>query len=309
MTVLTVIDLRQIRYFLEVAAEGNMTRAAGRLNITQPALSRQVAALEERLGVALLERVGRGIRLSAAAETLLPELRELVARAEGLSERAAAVGGAERVRLAMIAPPQAIEVFLADALGRFLKRYPDADIRIIEAAAQQNQELLERGEAQLAIAARPIGGQFPSRDLARGFIHVALPVGHRLAGRPRVSVSELDGEPVLLMRRGTLVRDMFESACRLAHTSPRIVHEAASPHALAALAGVGIGIAVLPFTARIDTKGLRIAKLHAAGGPLSADLAAVWTPTLFMTPAIDAFIGDLQRSMHAAPFLEPMRAD
>jgi DNA-binding transcriptional LysR family regulator len=212
LTVLTVIDLRQIRYFLEVAAEGNMTRAAGRLNITQPALSRQVAALEERLGVALLERVGRGIRLSAAAETLLPELRELVARAEGLSERAAAVGGAERVRLAMIAPPQAIEVFLADALGRFLKRYPDADIRIIEAAAQQNQELLERGEAQLAIAARPIGGQFPSRDLARGFIHVALPVGHRLAGRPRVSVSELDGEPVLLMRRGTLVRDMFESA-------------------------------------------------------------------------------------------------
>jgi DNA-binding transcriptional LysR family regulator len=301
-------DLRQIRYFLEIAAEGNMTRAAERLGITQPALSRQMAALEDRLGVELLERVGRGIRLTAAAEALVPELRDLLARAEGLGERAVALAGSQRVRLAMIAPPQSIEVFLADALGHFLERHPDADIRIIEAAAQQNQELLERGDAHLAIAARPIGGQFPSRDLARGFIHVAVPPGHRLAAKRRIDVGDLDGEPVLLMRRGTLVRDMFESACRLAHTTPRIAHEAGSPHALAALAGVGIGIAVLPFTARIEPKDLHITRLHAAGQPLSADLAAVWTPSLFITPAVDAFMRELQRSMHAAPFLEPIRA-
>ncbi len=302
-----MIEIRQIRYFLEVAAEGNITNAARRLRITQPALSRQVAAMEDRLGIRLLERVGRGIRLTTAAHALLPELRDILHRADGLSEHAAAFAGRERVRLALIAPPQSIEVFLADALGRFLKRYPDADIRIIEAAAQQNQELLERDEGQMAIAARPIGGQFNGRGLARGFIHVAVPKGHRLASKRRIGVADLDGEPVLVMRRGTLVRDMFESACRLAHTLPSIVHEAGSPHALAALCAIGIGIAVLPFTARINQKGLVVSRLYAADQPLSADLAVVWTPTLFISPAIDTFIGDLQHSMHAAPFLEPLK--
>lgn len=301
-----MIDLRQINYFLEIAAEGNMTRAAERLRITQPALSRQISALETRLGVALFDRIGRGIHLTAQARELLPDLRDLVARAEAVAERAVALSGRERVRLALIAPPQSIEVFLADALAAFLKRYPDADIKIIEAAAQDNQELLERGEGQMAIAARPIGPQFQAHDLARGYIHVAVPENHRLAGRKRITVDQLDGEAVVVMRRGTLARDMFDSACRLTHTLPNIAHEAGSPHALAALAAAGIGIAVMPFAARVDRPGLSLSRLYAGEQPLAADLAAVWAPNLYITPAIEALIEEVQRSMHAAPFLEPL---
>ena len=301
-----MLDLRQIHYFLEIAAEGNMTRAAERLHITQPALSRQISALEARLGLTLFDRSGRGIHLAAQARALLPELRDLMSRAAAIQERAVALSGRERVRLSLIAPPQSIEVFLADALAAFMKRYPDADIKIIEAAAQDNQELLERGEGQMAIAARPIGPQFQARDLARGFIHLALPEDHPLARKRHVSVEELDGESVVVMRKGTLARDMFDSACRLTHTMPNIAHEAGSPHALAALAAAGIGIAVMPFAARVDPTGLALVRLHAGGRPLAAELAAVWTPNLYISPAIDALIEEVHHSMKAAPFLEPV---
>ena len=301
-----MIDLRQIRYFLEIAAEGNMTRAAERLHITQPALSRQISALEDRLGVALFDRVGRGIHLTAAARNLLPDLRDLMQRARAITERAELLAGRERVRLSVIAPPQSIEVFLADALVAFLARYPDAEIKIVEAAAQDNQDLLERGEGQIAIAARPIGPQFQARDLALGYIHLAMPKKHPLASKDKIDITELDNEPVVVMRRGTLARDMFDSACRLTHTLPTIAHEAGSPQALTALAGAGIGIAIMPFTARVDRSDLALGRLHANGRPLTAELAAVLTPNLFVTPAIDALIEEVEKSMHAAPFLEPL---
>lgn len=299
------MDLRQIRYFVETAAEGNVTRAAKRLRITQPALSRQLAAFEDNLELALFERAGRGIRLTPAARDLLPELRDLLARADAVQERATTLAGYERVRLSLIAPPQSIEVFLADALALFMRDHPDAEIKIIEAAAGDIQELLERGEGQMAIAARPIGPQFQARTLARGSIHVALPDDHPLAASRHLAVHDLDHRPVLVMKRGTLSREMFDSACRLSQTVPRIAHEASSPHALAAMAAAGIGISVMPFTARIDMPGLVARKLLAGGAPLSADLAVVWNPNLYLTPALDALVSHVAAAMHAAPFLEP----
>jgi len=99
---------------------------------------------------------------------------------------------------------------------------------------------------------------------------------------------------------------MFDSACRLTHTMPTVAHEAGSPHALAALAAAGIGIAVMPFAARVDPAGLAFVRLHAGGQPLAAELAAVWTPNLYISPAIDALIAEVHHSMKAAPFLEPV---
>jgi DNA-binding transcriptional LysR family regulator len=301
-----VMDLRQIRYFVKTAEEGNVTRAAQELGITQPALSRQLRVLEESLGVPLFEKAGRGIDLTPEGRDLLPELRDLLARAAALRARAKAIAGEERVHLSLIAPVQSIEAFLAEALGRFARAFPRAEIDVIEAPADRVQALLEQDAGQIAVAAQPIGPQLPSRVLARGTVHVAMPLDHRFAGRGRIEVSDLDGEPVLAMRHGTLSRGLFESASRLAHMTPRVRHESFSPHALAAMVRAGMGLAIMPMTARPETPGLAFAKLHSGGRPLSADVAVIWNPNLYLTPAVETLFDMVAEEMHAAPFLEPV---
>ena len=300
------MDLRHLRYAVRTAEEGNVTRAAERLSITQPALSRQLRALEADLGVVLFEKAGRGIALTDAGRELVPEFRDLLARAARLREQAAGAGGHERFRLDLIAPVQSIEAFLANALGRFAQTYPEASLTIREAPDDEVQGLLERSEGHIAVAAQPIGPQLPHRILAKGALHAALPKGHPLGGRKTLDVKELEGHPVLAMRRGTLSRYLLESALRLVHVSPDIRHESASPHALAAMARAGVGIAVLPITARTARAGLSFPALTSAGSPLSADIAVLWNPAVVITEPVEALFEMVAQEMRDAPFLEPV---
>ncbi len=300
------MDLRQLRYVVKTAEEGNVTRAAERLNITQPALSRQLRALEANLGVTLFEKAGRGIALTDAGRELLPQFRDLLARAALLQDNAASAGGRDSFRLDLIAPVQSIEAFLANALGRFGKAFPEASLSIIEAPDEDVQKLLERNVGHIAVAAQPIGPQLSHRVLAHGTLHVAMPRGHALADVVRLDVADLEGHPLLAMHRGTLSRHLLESASQLVHVSPHIRHETASPHALAAMARAGLGVAVMPITARTAKTGLVFRPLFAGGRPLTADIAVLWSPTFTIASPVEALFDMIADEMRDAPFLQPI---
>ena len=154
------MDLRQIRYFIVVAQEGNISRAAERLHISQPALSRQMHALEDQLGVRLIERHGRGIRMTLAAEELLPRCAELVSRAEGLRGLANDLSGAGVYVMRIGATPHFVESLIARVLSDFRAIHPGVEIMLTERPSSELATLLEHNEIHLALGAHRLVGAF-----------------------------------------------------------------------------------------------------------------------------------------------------
>ena len=144
------MDLRHARTFVTVAELGTVSKAAVRLHIAQPALSRQIGNLEQELGFRLFDRVGRRLVLTGEGEQLLDDCRSLLNCASALGERAQLLGGGETGTLKVAASPQFIEGVIAGFLHRYAERYPNVQVKLIESIAWSDTlGMLERGEIHL----------------------------------------------------------------------------------------------------------------------------------------------------------------
>ena len=130
------MNLRHLRAFAAIADAGGFARAATRLHLSQPALSRQIHTLEADLGVLLFDRVGRGVRLTAQGEDLLERSRRLLAEAEALGERARELKGGATGILRVGATPQVIENLLAPFLVHYRRRHSGVEVHLVEPAKQ-----------------------------------------------------------------------------------------------------------------------------------------------------------------------------
>ena len=163
------MDLRHARTFVTVAELGTVSKAAVRLQIAQPALSRQISDLEQELGLKLFDRVGRRLVLTGEGEQLLGDCRGLLNYANALGERAQLLRRGDTGVLKVAASPQFIEGVISDFLHRYAERYPNVQVKLIEAIAWSDTlGMLERGEIHLgqnllrAVAARRSSLREPS---------------------------------------------------------------------------------------------------------------------------------------------------
>ena len=176
------MNLRHLRAFATIVDVGGFARAATRLHLSQPALSRQIHALEADLGVPLFDRVGRRVQLTSQGEDLLQRSRRLLAEAESLGERARELKSGETGILRVAATPQVIENLLAPFLIRYRRRHPGVEVHLVEDGGARLLGRLERGEAHLSIT--PAGTtRFEGRLLYPMHVVAALPSAHRLARR------------------------------------------------------------------------------------------------------------------------------
>jgi DNA-binding transcriptional LysR family regulator len=191
-------DLRQLRAFVMVAEELNFTRAATRLHLAQQAVSKAVRQLERELGVDLLERTTREVRLTAAGATLLDSGREVLAAADAAFARARDVG----LDLA-----GTVRVGVSPAIGQRVRDEVTAAVRagaqevsvsLIEVRPREVERLLcDRAVDMVLARTTPNGGGFDSAALRPTAAAVAVPLGHRLAEAPVVAIADLDGERLL----------------------------------------------------------------------------------------------------------------
>ena len=246
------MELRHLRYFVAVAEELHVGRAAARLHIAQPPLSRQIRDLERDVGAPLFARVPRGVELTPAGHAFLPEARLTLAQAERARRTAqrAARGEIGRLRVGFV--EAAIESgVVPDVLGFFRMHLPDIGLSLFEMDAVQQGEALREGRIDLGIL------HSPPPDADR-WLHVesvytdpllaALPHAHRLAGRRRLAVCDFAAEPFVLFPRpvAPALYDDIVARCRAAGFSPRVVQEAAGWHTLAGLVGAGVGVTFAP---------------------------------------------------------------
>lgn len=286
------MNLRHLRAFATVAATGGFGRAADRLHLSQPALSRQIHALEAEFGVPLFGRIGRSVQLTSEGEDLLRRTQRLLADADSLGERARSLKAGDTGILRIGATPQVIENLLADFVTEYRDRHQGVEVHLVEDGGVRLLSRLERRDVHLAMTVA-IGAPFQHRQLYPMHLLAALSRTHRLGRRAMLEIAELADEPLLLLQREFGSREWFESACGMADIRPHVLMESAAPHTLVALAAVNYGIAILPSNARVPRGMVRAVPLVHRGASVGRWAHIAWDPRLFLAPYAEQFIDEM----------------
>lgn len=245
------MELRHLRYFVVVADELNVRRAAQRLHLSQPPLSRQIHDLEEEIGTPLFERRRQGLALTPAGETFLKEARQILSHAQGAARLALAASRGEAGQLSIAMLPPIGGLFLPPAIRAFRKRFPMVDVTILDMAPQQQVAALMDWQIDLGFVPLPLVNlppdlQFePVREVQ---LMVVLPPGHRLARQRQLTLRKLSQEPFVLLRRSSaaLLHDWVLNLCREAGFEAVVAKQADSPLSTLELVSAGFGVSLLP---------------------------------------------------------------
>jgi len=265
------MELRQLRYFVAVAEEGNISRAAKRIFLTQPALSRQIKALEEELGQCLLARQAHSIRLTPVGGALLREARELLRHAEQVLERVRVAQRGLRLRVGYA--PSLAAGLLPATVENFTQTHPNARVELFDLSTAEMLAGLESGELDVALS---VGQRRETRGLTwtplgRTPWRLAVKRDHPLARRSRVTPAEVAHEPLLVFCQ----RDypeywrLITGWLRLHRLRPGIAGEYDGVNSLLAAVESGLGVALVAMrTARLVPERVRLKALSSAPEPL-----------------------------------------
>jgi DNA-binding transcriptional LysR family regulator len=243
-----MLDMNQVRSFVALAAELNFSRAARRLNMTQPPLSRQIKLLEEQLEVALFERSSRRVALTPAGAAFLPEAQKLLAQSEAAvtATRRAARGSAGSIRIAFVGA--ATYSFLPSFITRARASAPHIELELVQMETAEQLIAINEERVDLGFS-RPLTAphQLNSLCVAREPMMLAVPKTHPLAAKRRPSLDALNGEPFVMF--APQARYLHEKLTRLFEdnaVAPRIVQNMTHSQAILSLVSVEIGLAIVP---------------------------------------------------------------
>ena len=270
------MDLRRLRTFVTVAELGTVSKAAVRLRIGQPALSRQIGDLQQELGLKLFDHVGRGLVLTAEGEQLLADCRRVLTDFDVVRERAQVLRRGDRGVLKVAAPPHTIESVLSRFLPQYTERFPNVHVELSEALGHEQTAMLERGEVHLGIRLEQGGPRFDSRILPPAEALAAGATSLELGHAGLIDIGRLASYPLLLPDSGYSIRRLFDAACRLADVEPNILLESRAPHTLLALAEAGQGVAIIPSLQRTDRYNLQIVRVTHRRKPIQERVAIQW---------------------------------
>jgi DNA-binding transcriptional LysR family regulator len=243
------MDLRRLEVFVKVAELGSFSRAAEALSLTQPTVSEHVRALEDDVGVQLLDRLGRGATPTPAGELLLTyarrvlvlmrEARQALDRFQGRMSGELVVGGSTIPG----------EYVLPALIGQFRAKYPDISISLRIGSSRQVSEWVEEGRVEVAVVgARPASRALAARELMADEMVMVVPADHPWAARTSVTLTDVRGEPLILRERGSGSREALERALgEVGMDLPafRVVGEMGSTQAVKQAVRAGIGVALI----------------------------------------------------------------
>jgi len=245
------MELRHLRYFQAIAEELSFSRAAHRLNVVQPALSRAIKELEADLGVAVLARTRRVVSLTAAGKALLDDTSLMFERLEQTIRRVrrAAAGQIGELRVGYIGPPT--QRFLGRLLAEYARRCPDVTVHLEERTPERVWEMVAKGRLDIGLT-RPVLAHAALRMetllLRDERLCAAIPRNHPWAGRKTLPWSRLAAQPLILLarREGAGLQDEIVGACRKAGFTPRVGHTPSLISTILRYVESGAGIGIVP---------------------------------------------------------------
>jgi DNA-binding transcriptional LysR family regulator len=284
------MELRHLRYFVAVAEALSFGRAAARLHLSQPPLSRQIRALENELGTALFSRTRRSVRLTAAGAALLPEARRLLRDADALQAGARRLASGEVGTLALGFISVAAYNLLPELAQEFRRRHPGIRLALREATSDVQLAALQQGELDVGLVLPPADA--PGLDYAPlldDTLVAAVPAGR--GGKGPIALAALRDEPFVLFPRpvGVSLYDAIVGACRRAGFAPRVEQEAIQMQTIVSLVAAGMGVALVP-AALVNLRRTGVVYRPLTDGRPRIELGIAWRAA-DDAPAVQAFVG------------------
>lgn len=285
------MEFKQLRSFIEVVHRGGFTQAATTLHISQSAVSKQVAQLEQDIGQPLLERQGSQLHLTAAGrivlergEALLRQRQELQSELDDLSHMA-------RGELRLGLPLLGSDALFAGLFAEYRRRHPNIAIQLLEGGSRTVEQAVKSGELELGGSLTPSDTAFDYQPFCNEPLDALLPQGHALAGAAQVELQQLADTPFLLYQRSFVLNDRLLSACQQLGFTPKEGGRSGQADFLAALVAAGQGVVLLP---RVVARALE--RPGVVRVPLGAprhlrwDIAFIWRRGAYLSRAAQAWL-------------------
>ncbi|HEY7119759.1 MAG TPA: LysR family transcriptional regulator [Tepidisphaeraceae bacterium] len=276
------MELRHLRYFVAVAEELHFGRAARRLHLQQPPLSRQIQRLEEELGVKLFERTNRKVELTPAGRVFLERSRRVLEQADLAVHAARRAGRGETGSLAVGFVGSATYGVLPQILRLFRRRFPDVELVLYEMGSTAQQRAVAEGRLNLGLVRIPRDKAGRDESLAEQVVQreplaVALPRGHALAKVDALPLAKLAAEPFILFPRESRpsYSDLVLDACAKAGFVPTVAQQTQEVQTAVSLVAAGIGVTLVPDSVRSLRRDNVVYKPLAPPAPIS-ELTAIY---------------------------------
>jgi DNA-binding transcriptional LysR family regulator len=275
----SMFDIMQLRCFVAVAEELHFGRAAIRLNMTQPPLSRQIQVLERIIDAPLLERTSRQVRLTPAGRSFLPEARRIVKLATTASFAAKRIASGKTGGIKIGFTAGGAYSFLPELVTAMRRRLPEVDLSLKEMVSVDQLEALGSAEIDVALLRAPFARPELNaiRVVAEPLV-AALPFGHPLASKPSMSLQDVDNQPFVMYApyESRYFYDLLVGEFARANVLPRYVQHLSQIHSIMSLVRAGLGMAIVPQAAEsLRMNGILLKPLRIKS-PKLVELFMVW---------------------------------
>ena len=244
------MDLRQLEIVKTVAETGSFTAAARQLHVSQSAISRQILLLEEELKEPLFLRLGRKVKLTAAGEALLDLSRRVLADVRDTTTAIVETHKTLRGTVHLAGGMTVCLHVFPSLLKEYRRRHPDVDIKLTTGGTPYLVERLRAGLVDVALLTLPVdGADLIQKPVMREELLLVTHPAHPVARQRRITLSELEDQPLLLFERGSSTRRVIDDMLIRAQVRPRIVMETENVEILKALVAIGMGMTIIPYQA------------------------------------------------------------
>ncbi|WP_054957377.1 LysR family transcriptional regulator [Paenibacillus dakarensis] len=299
------MELRQLQYTLQIAADKNFSRAAEKLHIAQPSLSQQLSKLEKELGVLLFQRNTSAVELTHAGASFVEHAQKIMDAVEQLRQEMSDISQLRKGKVVIGSMPITGSHLLPRVLPVFKQSYPDIEIMLMEDSTLNLEKLTASGKADLSLLSLPLTE--PSLSwvpIGEETIDLAVPPEHPLAlfaeqhPNERVSLSQLKDEPFIVLKKGQGFRTHTFELCRKAGFEPNVVFESNNIETIQSLVATGMGVTLVPhFIARARRSEFVPAYLKLAEPVPSRTLVIAYRNGRYLSKAAEAFIETFKEVM------------
>lgn len=289
------MEIEQLRQFMAIVQTENFTRAADIIGLSQPALSRSIARLEEELGQPLFERKARSLDLTEAGKLLQAKARQIIALVDDAKAEISDDGESGQIRVGAI--PTIAPFFLPERLRKFQSRHPQSKVIVIEDTTEQLLRKIADGEVDIAIAALPLDRKYlQTEELFEEELLLVMAAENPLTEKKQIKVSDLTTLPFVLLGEAHCLTGSVVSFCHQKSFYPVSVERTSQLAMVQELVSLDHGVSLIPAMAAVRDHSKTRVYRSLAGTKPTRTIALVWNPYRFQSKLQTNFIDWIRAS-------------
>lgn len=284
------MDLRALKLFVEVVRHGGFSRAVHTAHATQSTLSKAVKQLEDEVGLPLLERLPKGIKLTSAGAVVHRRAMGLLAQVDDLGAELDELKGLRRGVLRLGVPFVGVDMLFAEPLAEYRRRFPGIDVQLTEQGSKKLEELVLAGEIEIGTSLLPVSEAFAWKELRREPIDLLVPADNPLAESKQPSFKDVAEYPLILYASGFALNPIILDAFKKNQVTPQITTQTSQVGLIIALVAAKLGVAFLPRMIARQANNPATRSLAIGEPPIFWHMALIWRREGYLSPEAKAWL-------------------